>query len=183
MTYSNDAKDLIEVIRWHIVRADGQRSGLWTRAAAVLSADALVIAGSAVLASATSNAAWWSLATAVLPIAAAMTSIFQAINMINGVRNWSTRFAEQDSPPPLLYSLPETVRNLRTYESFRDTVMNRSSERELTDAMSELWRISVLHLARLHQLRRSMRWLQLSLPLLILSSGTIIFSLATHSSA
>src|SRR5438046_9888108 len=103
MTYSNDVKDLIEVIRWHIVRADGQRSGLWTRAAAVLSADALVIAGSAGLASASSNAAWWSLAAAVLPIAAAMISIFQAINVVTGARAWSTRFGKKDSWPRLLY--------------------------------------------------------------------------------
>lgn len=183
MASGNDAKELIGVIRWHIVRADTQRGGLWTRAAAVLSADALVIAGAAVLASSVSNAAWWSVATAVLPIAAAMVSIFEVINMINGIRNWGAKFAEQNSPAPLLYSLPETVRNLRTYENFRATVVNRSAERELTDAMSELWRISVLHLERLHQLRRSTRWLQLSLPLLILSSGVIIFSLATHSKA
>ena len=180
MSYTADAERLIEVMRWHIMRADGQRQGLWMRAAAVLSADALVIAGTAVLASTASKAAWWSLATTALPLAAAMISIFEAIGVIGGVRNWSQRFTEHDSPTPILYSLPDTVKYLGCYEKFRETVMGRSAEKELNDAMSELWRMSVLHRTRLHQLRRSMRWLQASLPLLIASIGTIIVSLAAN---
>lgn len=180
MSYSADTERLIEVIRWHIMRADGQRQGLWMRAAAVLSADALVIAGTAVLASAVSKAAWWSLATTALPLTAATISIFEAISVIGGVRNWGQRFTEHDSPAPILYSLPETVKYLGDYEKFRETVMGRSAEKELNDAMSELWRMSVLHRTRLHQLRHSMRWLQASLPLLIASVGTIIVSLAAN---
>lgn len=170
---------LIEVMRWHIMRADGQRQGLWTRSAAVLSADALVIAGTAVLASSVSRAAWWSLAVTGLPITAAMISIFEAISVIGGVRNWGQKFTEHDSPAPILYSLPETVRYLDSYEKFRDAVMGHSMESEL-NAISELWRVSILHRTRLHQLRRSMRWLQASLPLLIISIGTIIASLASN---
>jgi hypothetical protein len=61
--------------------------------------------------------------------------------------------------------------------------MIHSMERELNNAISELWRVSVLHRTRLHQLRRSIRWLQVSLPLplLIISIGTIIVSLASNS--
>lgn len=55
-----ESGELVDIVRWHILRADGQRGGWWTRAAAVLSADALVIAGTAVLISATSDAKWWS---------------------------------------------------------------------------------------------------------------------------
>jgi len=32
-------REIVEVLRWHILRADSQRGGLWTRAATVLSAD------------------------------------------------------------------------------------------------------------------------------------------------
>jgi polysaccharide pyruvyl transferase WcaK-like protein len=181
MSHSTEAERLTELIRWHIMRADGQRQGFWMRAAAVLSADALVIAGTAVLASTSSKAAWWSLATSALPLTAAMISIFEAISVIGGVRNWAYKFTEFNSPAPILYSLPETVRHFGDYEKFRETVMSRSAEKELNDAISELWRLSVLHRIRLHQLRRSMRWLQASLPLLIASVGTIIASLATSS--
>jgi hypothetical protein len=72
MSSSAEAERLSEVMRWHLMRADGQRQGLLTRTAAVLSADALVIAGTAVLASSVSRAAWWSLAMTALPITAAM---------------------------------------------------------------------------------------------------------------
>ena len=181
MSYSIETGRLIELIRWHIIRADGQRQGFWMRAAAVLSADALVIAGTAVLASTSSKAAWWSLATTAMPLTAAMISIFEAISVIGGMRNWGQRFTEYGSPTPILYSLPETAKHLGSYEKFRETVVNRSAEKELNDAISELWRMSVLHRTRLHQLHRSMRWLQASLPLLIASVGTIIVSLATNS--
>jgi hypothetical protein len=78
----------------------------------------------------------------------------------------------------MFYSLPETVKSLITYDQFRSALTGRSIEGELEDAASELWRISVLHRVRLHQLRRSMRRLQASLPLLILSVGVITASLA-----
>ena len=171
-------RELVELLRWHILRADSQRGGMWTRAAAVLSADALVIAGAAVLVSAANKAAWWSLLTAALPLVAAMISVYEASNVIGGVRDWGRTFAEKDSPTPMFYSLPETVKSLITYDQFRSALTGRSIEGELEDAASELWRISVLHRVRLHQLRRSMRWLQASLPLLILSVGVITASLA-----
>jgi len=127
MSHSTEAERLTELIRWHIMRADGQRQGFWMRAAAVLSADALVIAGTAVLASTSSKAAWWSLATSALPLTAAMISIFEAISVIGGVRNWAYKFTEFNSPAPILYSLPETVRHFGDYEKFRETVMSRSA--------------------------------------------------------
>jgi hypothetical protein len=78
----------------------------------------------------------------------------------------------------MFYSLPDTVKALRTYDQFRSNITGRSIESEVDDAASELWRISVLHRMRLRQLRRSIRWLQISLPLLILSVGVITTSLA-----
>lgn len=178
MDRSMTKRETVEVIRWHILRADGQRSGMWTRAATVLSADALVIAGAAVLVSVASKAAWWSLVTAALPLAAAMISVYEASNVIGGVQDWGRTFTEENSPAPMFYSLPDTVKALRTYDQFRSNITGRSIESEVDDAASELWRISVLHRMRLRQLRRSIRWLQISLPLLILSVGVITTSLA-----
>jgi hypothetical protein len=94
-------RELVELLRWHILRADSQRGGMWTRAAAVLSADALVIAGAAVLVSAANKAAWWSLLTAALPLVAAMISVYEASNVIGGVPDWGRTFAEKDSPTPM----------------------------------------------------------------------------------
>ena len=173
-----DAKALVEVMRWHILRADGQRSGLWTRAAAILSANALVVAGTAVMTSAGSNAAWWSLITAILPLVASLLSIYEASNVLGGMQDWSHTFVKQDSPKPILYSLPETVNALDTYDNFRSVVMSRSIDEEMGDAMSELWRISVLHRLRIHQLRRSLRWFEISVPLLVISAIVIVASLA-----
>lgn len=168
--------ELVDIVRWHILRADGQRGGLWTQTAAVLSADALVIAGTAVLISASSDAKWWSLLTAVLPLIAAMTSVYEATNIVGGITNWHGTFGEKDSPTPFFYSLPETVKTLATYEKFRLAITERSIGAELDDATSELWRVSILHRRRLHQLRRSIRWLQVSLPLLFTSVAVIISS-------
>src|ERR1022692_1375661 len=119
MNKSIDTKELIEVVRWHIVRADGLRNGLWTRAAAILSANALVVAGTAVLASTGNSAAWWSLSTAVAPLIASMASIYEASNVISTIQGWSRTFAEQDSPTPVIYSAPDTVEILGTYDRFR----------------------------------------------------------------
>jgi hypothetical protein len=170
---------LIEIVRWHILRADSQRAGLWTRATAVLSADALVIAGTAVLVSAGDSATWWSLLTAALPLIAAMISVWTACNIVGGISGWQDTFKAKDSPTPLFYSLPDTVKGLGTYEKFRHALSNRSAASELDDAASEFWRLSVLHLQRLHQLRRSIHWLQISLPLLFISIAVIISSLPT----
>ena len=175
-----DEDRLIEIVRWHIVRADGQRSGLWTRAAAVLSADALVIAGTAILVSAGNDVKWWRLLTAALPLVAAMISVYEACNIVGGISNWKDTFTGKDSPVPLFYSLPDTVKELTTYEKFRGAIANRSAASELDDAASELWRLSVLHITRLHQLRRSIHWLQISLPLLLVSVAVIISPLTAN---
>jgi hypothetical protein len=44
-------------------------------------------------------------------------------------------------------------------------------EKELNDAIAELWRISVLHRSRLGHLRRALLWFEVSVPLLVLSGG------------
>ena len=144
-------REIVEVLRWHILRADSQRGGFWTRAATVLSADALVIAGAAVLVSVASKAAWWSLITAALPLAAAMVSVYEASNVIGGVQDWGRTFPEKGSPAPMFYSLPETVKILGTYGQFRSAIADRSIESEAEDAASELWRISVRHLLEHHR--------------------------------
>jgi hypothetical protein len=173
------AKEMIETLRWHIARADAQRSGLWTRAAAVLSANALVVAGTAVMASAGSGAAWWGLITAILPLAASMISIYEASNIIAAYAHGRNRaLAAWDSPTPILYSLPATVDYAQNYDNFRLIVTSRTMEKKLNNAIAELWRISVLHRSRLGHLRRALLWFEVSVPLLVLSGGTIIASLA-----
>jgi hypothetical protein len=125
-TDSVEANRLIEVTRWHILRADGLRNGLWMRAAAILSANALVVAGTSLLASVRSGGAWWGLATAILPLIASMASIYEACNAIGTVRGWSETFARHDSPLPMIYSAPDTVKALETHEKFRSAIMRRS---------------------------------------------------------
>lgn len=156
--------------RWHIARLDGLRDGLWTRAAAVLSASALAIATSAILISLSSSVLSIALLVATGSLIAVVGSIYHALRVF-GVRiGWAKLYPTRSSPPPPFYSAPETVQIYASYEGMSASFDSRTLSDEYSAAKSELWRLSVLHQDRAKGLNRSMHWLLASLAL-ILAAG------------
>ena len=94
----------LDMLRWHILRGDAQRVGLWTRAAAVLGADTLVLAGATVLltVSPTTPSKLGKIA-ALATMALVLVSVMRAAQVLGTVRDWS-RTIEPESPPPALYT-------------------------------------------------------------------------------
>ena len=163
----------LDMIKWHIVRSDSQRVGLWTRAAAVLGADTLVLAGATVLLtlSPTTPSRLGKLA-ALLTMALVLVSAVRAAQVIGTVRDWS-RTIEPHSPSPVLYNLPETVKFAGSYPAFRELVAAQSMSEQVESATSELWRLSCLHRRRIHALRSAGHWLLIAVIALMLSRGDL----------
>jgi hypothetical protein len=178
MGESLSQKQLLDVLRWHIVRADNQRNGLWARAAAILSANAVVIAGAAIVASSAGEESLSGILSVAVPLIASMFSVYKAANVVGAVRRWPMIFQGGFTEVGLLYSLPGTVAATSTYDEFRAAIATRSEADELEGAILELWRISVLHMQRMHALRLSVYAFVLSIPLFIFSSGYVFLSTA-----
>jgi hypothetical protein len=161
--------DQLESVKWHILRSDAQRIGLWTRAAAVLSADTLVIAGAAVMLTLGTRTFFGTLVAALAALILVLISVGWAANAIAVVKNWSKRSLLPNFPPPMIFSLPETVTLAGSFTKFHKIVLTETIEARLDNAISELWRISVLHRNRIHQLRQAVYWLILGVASLAIS--------------
>lgn len=151
--------DQLENVKWHILRSDAQRIGLWTRAAAVLSANTLVIAGAALMLTVGTRTSLGGLIAALIALIFVLMSVVEAANVIATLRDLDKRLPLAKSPVPIIFSLPETVRLSGSFPRFREMVLTETPEAQLDNAISELWRISVLHRNRIHRLRRAVYWL------------------------
>ncbi|GAA3109938.1 hypothetical protein [Streptosporangium carneum] len=167
----------LDVIRWHISRSEAQRAGLWTRAAAVLSANTLVIAGAALMLTLGTRSSGGSLIAALVALVFVLVSTFEIMRLIAAVRDWGRSFPAADSPTPLIFCMSDTVQALETFVGFREVVESWTPQKELDAGVSELWRISVLHRNRIYQLRRAARWLILSIVSLVVSGTLAVFAL------
>ncbi|MGJ6964790.1 hypothetical protein ACSDR0_23035 [Streptosporangium sp. G11] len=167
----------LEIVRWHISRSDAQRAGLWTRAAAVLSANTLVIAGAALMLTLGARSSSGSLIAALAALAFVLVSTFEVMRLIAAARDWSKSFPAADSPVPLIFCLSDTAKVSETFSNFREIIAGRTPEKELYAGISELWRISILHRNRTYQLRRAARWLILSIASLVISGALAVLVL------
>ncbi|MEV7009681.1 hypothetical protein [Streptosporangium sp. NPDC051022] len=167
----------LEIVRWHISRTEAQRSGLWTRAAAVLSANTLVIAGAALMLTLGTRSSGGSLIAALVALVFVLVSTFEVMRLIAAVREWGRSFPAADSPTPLIFCMSDTVQALETFAGFRKIVEAWTPEKELAAGISELWRLSVLHRNRIYQLRRAARWLILSIVSLVISGALAVLAL------
>jgi hypothetical protein len=137
----------LDAVHWHLVREDGQRAAVSTRAGSVLSTNALVVAGTALalsLKGPRSLSLWVFLAAlaTLLLVASSVTYATQALVML---RRTERRFAEPRSDASMLYNLSGISRRWPTFEKFRAAMMDQSPEQQLLGALDELWRVSHLH--------------------------------------
>jgi hypothetical protein len=160
----------LEVIHWHILRGDNLRAAVATRAGAVLSTNALVVAGTALafgLRNHRPDAI--GLTLALVALGAATVSIMSASLALTTLRTWEQHFRGDEAPIAFPYSYAELEGNRGAFEDFKLRTLSIPPDQQLDNALAELWRCGRLHSYRYHKLRVAMRWLLVALLFLMLT--------------
>lgn len=149
----------IELVHWHILRGDGLRAALASRAGTLLSTDALIVAGVALaLGLRSPHAGYGVLAASVVTLACVGVSVVNASLVLVTVRRWKTQFPGTGAPAPFLYSYTG-IEEHGNYEEFKAGLFATSRQQFLEHALTELWRSGMLHDYRYRKLRQAMKWL------------------------
>lgn len=158
---SEEATRSLESARWHLARYDGLQATMASRAAAVLSANALVLAGVAVLVASSPGASNDQDKSMLLTLPALASLAFVGISVVESARGllalrpWRARFGESVPMKPF-YLHNETLALLPTYAQFLDTFSHLSPEEELEGAIAALWVRTRNMKTRTDSVRRSM---------------------------
>ncbi|MBF6174402.1 hypothetical protein [Nocardia blacklockiae] len=169
----------LDAVRWHLLRQDAKFAAVTTRAAAVLSTNALVVAGTALAFTLNGSRQvnpWVlgpALGTLVL-VAASVTYATQALVLLRR-RRLSVYFATR-SEASALYSYTYISRRWRSFDDFRESVMDQSPEQQLRGALDEMWRTSHLHLYRYLKFRKATWLLLASIGLLLTTVASAALS-------
>lgn len=163
MSVSDQPKPRVEqqldLVHWHILRGDGLRAALASRAGTLLSTDALIVAGVALAVGLRSQRAGYGvLAVSIVTLLCVGVSVVNASLVLVTVRRWGVQFADTGAPAPFLYSYTG-IEEHGSFEEFKTRLFATSRERLLEYAITELWRSGMLHDYRYRKLRRAMKWL------------------------
>jgi len=147
------------MVRWHLNREDQIRASVWSRAGAVLSTNALVVAGTALAFTVVGgkHPSVAVLCTASAALLAVAGSVVLASVALVTLRNWPILPIDNDAS--ILHAYPYVHENWSTFEKFRESVMDLSPEQQLRGALVELWKTTSLHRYQYHKLRLAMRCL------------------------
>lgn len=157
----------LDLVHWHMLRGDGLRAGLASRAGSLLSTDALIVAGVALaLGLGNQRPGYDVLAASLVTLLCVAVSVFNASMVLITVRRWHQQFNDLDVPSPFLYSY---VGMHGSFEEFKVKVLSESPEGFLEYALVELWRCGRLHNYRYRKLRNAIRRLLAALVLLFLT--------------
>ncbi|MEV6768655.1 hypothetical protein AB0N05_08460 [Nocardia sp. NPDC051030] len=165
----------LEAVHWHIVREDQHRVGVATRASAVLSTNALVIAGTALAASVRGtqrpNPLVISSTLATLVFVAASVFLASTALVTPQRRKWVPRWDGIDSDSSMVYSYPYYDYRWSSFEEFRKSITDQSPEQQLRGAILELWKATFVDQYRYRKLRLSTRCLIGSIGFLLFTVG------------
>lgn len=173
MNQARRVEDLLEVAQWHVSRADGQRTGIWARSSALLTANSLVIAGSAILVSSGGDSLP-VLVVGILPLGSALISVYFASVLVRSGVASERALLQGITKRPSAYSLTDLAAESESYGRFREEAMSKSLETELEDALVEIWRLSVLQGRRMNQLAKSLRWFLVGSALLLVAALAVL---------
>lgn len=157
----------IEAARWHISRYDSLRGSVASRASFVITANAALIAGVALLAPQTIKEQVFggrpSLVLiaigAAVTLALATSSIASAAGAFVALKTWRKLYGDEP-PRSLYYQHTDTIREFPQYTPFRENFELATRSQELTWATVNLWVILQTHAYRYRFLRRSIRMLR-----------------------
>jgi len=153
----------LERVHWHIVRSDSLRASVASRAATLLSTNALVIAGIALALGLKSHKP--ETVVTILGIAAlgcVAASVMNACLAAVTIRRWPRQFSTHKQHvghlgPP--YTFAEITSTTSTFEDFKQRMATQPLDQLLEEALAELWRCGLLHGYRYAKLRIALRWL------------------------
>jgi hypothetical protein len=167
----HDPKDLLDEIKWHLLRYDALRLSLATRGSLILSANALIATGATVLAGQrTSNTAVGLLLTAgtILTLTLIGISVSYATSAVINVRPWRRSHGDR-IPLAMVYDAGDTNRNTASFEEF-SKLFNQINDTDAAGyALSNLWRMIVSYQIRYIRLRSAIHLLFASLWLFLLT--------------
>ena len=164
--------ELLELTKWHIARCDGLRQALSSRAAVILSGDALIAAGIAVFLSQVTNTSGGEgrgsaitiavEAGLILSIAATFVSVLHAMLSLDNRYAWRPQSRSRRSPDSPAFNHGDTLRMYSSFSDFQKAQMSFSIPVILNHAQIELWFVLRSHRYRYIQLRKSTRFLSIA---------------------
>ncbi|MEV4436775.1 hypothetical protein [Streptomyces sp. NPDC049555] len=166
------AKEALKLAQWHLSRADQLRLGLVSRTSALLSANALVIAGAVLVSSSPSSRLApiiWGSTLVVLTMST--YSVVQATGVLTGPLRGRDLSRPPGFPPSLSFSYKDTLDEFSDPLAFRDGFMTQSTGDATRSALLELWRCMTLHQLRMARLHRATRSLLASTMVLIATAA------------
>jgi hypothetical protein len=164
--------ELLEIAKWHIARCDGLRHALSSRAAVILSADALIAGAIAVLLSRAneipsprgsgSSLVITAQTVLLVSVAATFISVLYAMRSLDNKYAWRMSSSSRRSPDSPAFNHGDTLRMYKSFAEFRRSQLSLTFPTMLEHAQVELWFVIRSHGYRYAQLRRSTRYLSIS---------------------
>lgn len=164
--------ELLELAKWHIARCDGLRQALSSRAAVILSADALIAGGIAILLSRTNeipsskgSGPYLTVAAQAILLISVLTtfmSVLYALRSLDNKYAWRLSSTSRRSPDSPAFNHGDTLRMYGSLEEFLRDQLSVTFSGMLKHAYTELWFVIRSHRYRYIQLRKSTRYLSTS---------------------
>lgn len=152
----------LDDVKWHLTRYDALRVSLASRGALILSADALIAAGSTVLAGQRiSQMGSFNVAATLISVASLLsvgTSVTFAAGAIINVRPWRSSHKEH-LPRSILFDASDTVAVIRSFEDFEQIFLATDDEMALRSAIVNLWKCITSYKHRYARLRKALQFL------------------------
>lgn len=153
-------------MHWHMLRGDGLRSSLASRAGSVLSTNALIVASIALALGMRSQRPGSAvLASSLVTLTCIGISVVNASMALITVRRWRRQFTATGTKP-FLYSYAGMHGD---FEEFKSKLRSLAPEDVLELALVELWRCGNLYNYRYRRLRRALGWLLAAIILLFIT--------------
>jgi hypothetical protein len=179
---SNEERLLIETARWHTLRYDGLRASLTNRASFMVSANAVLIAGTSFLFSwfyqrsiygGKSSAIIVSLGLLVSLIFS-LLSIRRASQALISNTSWRKLYGA-DPPLSLFYQHSDTIKAVPGYTEFAEAFKSQTLSHEAECAIVNLWLILRTHAYRYRFLRSATNEFQIAV---LAFAGTAVVAVA-----
>ncbi|RJP49456.1 MAG: hypothetical protein C4583_12350 [Anaerolineaceae bacterium] len=174
-------KEKLEIVRWLLERNDHQRASVASRAAIVVSADALLISGATFLLDSTTSTNYLVVLQLMLIAFVCITIIlliFSLMYATAGVIHWKIIREDVARDVHQRFFCPHaTVTTFKGFEEYESTFKKTSDEQLIKFALRRLWAMQNLFRSRYKTLQKAVLFLLLSVvPFL----ASIITSLLTR---
>lgn len=141
-----DGIDHFDLAKWHLVRADQLRLGLVNRVSALLSANALIVAGLVILSDTEKTSSASAIrALCILALAATACSVFRAAGALSVGRKIPTLSHPRTMAISLAFSYSDTVETVENVADFQERFRTQTPGDSLDSATLELWRCLNVH--------------------------------------